>query len=74
MQLNSKIAVLQNKLEVLGNNTDSDLLESFKHQNERLQIELEEVRSEHKNVIIFMHIAFPYFIFISKNTSSSSER
>lgn len=50
MQLNSKLAVLQNKLELLGSNSDSDLLESYKQQNERLQMELDEVRSEHKNV------------------------
>ncbi|KAL0819009.1 hypothetical protein ABMA28_008294 [Loxostege sticticalis] len=50
MQLNSKLAVLQNKLELLGSNSDSDLLESYKQQNERLQMELDEVRSEHKNL------------------------
>ncbi|XP_028176619.1 centrosomal protein of 152 kDa-like [Ostrinia furnacalis] len=50
MQLNSKLAVLQNKLELLGSSSDSELLESYKQQNERLQMELDEVRSEHKNL------------------------
>ncbi|XP_075984478.1 uncharacterized protein LOC142982064 [Anticarsia gemmatalis] len=50
MQLNSRMAVLQNKLELLGSNSDSELLESYKQQNERLQNEIEEVRSELKNL------------------------
>ncbi|XP_026735819.1 myosin-11-like isoform X1 [Trichoplusia ni] len=50
MQLNSRMAVLQNKLELLGSNSDSELLESYKQQNESLQAELEEVRSELKNL------------------------
>ncbi|KAJ8711754.1 hypothetical protein PYW08_008708 [Mythimna loreyi] len=50
MQLNSRVAVLQNKLELLGSNSDSELLESYKQQNEGLQAELEEVRSELKNL------------------------
>ncbi|KAH9631985.1 hypothetical protein HF086_016545 [Spodoptera exigua] len=49
MQLNSRMAVLQNKLELLGSNSDSELLENYKQQNESLQAELEEVRSELKN-------------------------
>ncbi|XP_026735820.1 intracellular protein transport protein USO1-like isoform X2 [Trichoplusia ni] len=43
MQLNSRMAVLQNKLELLGSNSDSELLESYKQQNESLQAELEEL-------------------------------
>lgn len=50
MQLNSRIAVLQNKLELLGSNSDSELLESYKKQNERLQAEIDDVRSELKNL------------------------
>ncbi|XP_035453203.2 myosin-11 [Spodoptera frugiperda] len=50
MQLNSRMAVLQNKLELLGSNSDSELLENYKQQNESLQAELEEVRSELKNL------------------------
>ncbi|XP_059051808.1 centrosomal protein of 152 kDa isoform X2 [Achroia grisella] len=52
MQLNSCIAVLQNKLELLGSNTDSELLESYKQQNERLQSEIEESRAELKKLDI----------------------
>lgn len=54
MQLNSRMAVLQNKLELLGSNSDSELLESYKQQNESLQAELEEVRSELKNVRLLL--------------------
>lgn len=50
MQLNSRLAVLQNKLELLGSNSDSELLGSYKMQNERLQTEMEEVRAELKSV------------------------
>ncbi|CAB3233435.1 unnamed protein product [Arctia plantaginis] len=50
MQLNSRVAVLQNKLELLGSNSDSELLESYKQQNERLQTEIDEVRNELKNL------------------------
>ncbi|XP_072933382.1 uncharacterized protein [Epargyreus clarus] len=49
MQLNSRVAVLQNKLELLGSNSDSELLESYKQQNEQLRNELEDVRTELKN-------------------------
>lgn len=56
MQLNSRMAVLQNKLELLGSNSDSELLESYKQQNERLQAEIEEVRSELKNVSITLMV------------------
>lgn len=52
MQLNSRVAVLQNKLELLGSSSDSELMETYKQQNERLQAELDEVRSELKNVSI----------------------
>ncbi|CAG9793262.1 unnamed protein product [Diatraea saccharalis] len=50
LQLNSKLAVLQNKLELLGSNTDSELLESYKLQNDRLQEQLEEIRSDNKKL------------------------
>jgi hypothetical protein len=50
MQLNSKIAVLQNKLELLGSNSDSELLENYKQHNEQLQAELEHARNNHKKV------------------------
>ncbi|XP_026761573.2 centrosomal protein of 152 kDa [Galleria mellonella] len=50
MQLNSHVAVLQNKLELLGSNSDSELLENYKQQNERLQTELEESRAELKKL------------------------
>ncbi|XP_063896974.1 myosin-6 [Helicoverpa armigera] len=50
MQLNSRMAVLQNKLELLGSNSDSELLDSYKQQNENLQAEIEEVRSELKSL------------------------
>lgn len=53
MQLNSRLAVLQNKLDLLGSNTDSELLESYKLQNDRLQTEMEEVRAELKSVCDF---------------------
>ncbi|XP_012550342.2 myosin-11 isoform X2 [Bombyx mori] len=49
MQLNSRLAVLQNKIELLGSNSDSELLEGYKNENERLQGELEEARAEIKN-------------------------
>lgn len=52
MQLNSRVAVLQNKLELLGSNSDSELIETYKQQNERLQAELDDVRSEFNNVSI----------------------
>lgn len=58
MQLNSRMAVLQNKLELLGSNSDSELLENYKQQNESLQAELEEVRSELKNVCKVNDIVF----------------
>ncbi|RVE45416.1 hypothetical protein evm_009934 [Chilo suppressalis] len=50
LQLNSKIAVLQNKLELLGSNSDSDLVENYKLQNDRIQEQLLELRSEHKKL------------------------
>ncbi|XP_022834016.1 paramyosin [Spodoptera litura] len=50
MQLNSRMAVLQNKLELLGSSSDSELLENYKQQNKSLQAELEEVRRELKNL------------------------
>ncbi|KAI8437618.1 hypothetical protein MSG28_011877 [Choristoneura fumiferana] len=50
MQLNSRIAVLQNKLELLSTNSDGELVENYKQQNERLQTELENVRADLKNL------------------------
>ncbi|XP_049885424.1 girdin [Pectinophora gossypiella] len=50
MQLNSRLAVLQNKLDLLGNNSDSELLESYKQQNEQLQVEIEKTRAELKSL------------------------
>lgn len=52
MQLNSRIAVLHNKLELLSTNSDGELVENYKQQNERLQTELENVRADLKNVSI----------------------
>lgn len=53
MQLNSRLAVLQNKLDLLGSNSDSELLDSYKLQNEHLRNEIEDVRAEIKNVSFF---------------------
>ncbi|XP_034836034.1 uncharacterized protein [Maniola hyperantus] len=50
MQLNSRLAVLQNKVELLGTNTDSDLVESYKAQNEQMRKDAEELRAEVKNL------------------------
>lgn len=50
MQLNSRVAVLQNKLELLGSSCDNELMETYKQQNDRLQAEVDEVRSELKSV------------------------
>ncbi|XP_048478101.1 putative leucine-rich repeat-containing protein DDB_G0290503 [Plutella xylostella] len=50
MQLTSRLAVLQNKLELLNSNSDSELLDSYKQQSERLERELEECRAECKNL------------------------
>lgn len=58
MQLNSRLAVLQNKLDLLGSNSDSDLLESYKQQNERLQTDLEKVRNELKTVRLYVNVNF----------------
>ncbi|CAH0731881.1 unnamed protein product, partial [Brenthis ino] len=50
MQLNSKLAVLQNKLELLGTNSDSELIERYKQQNEQLRKDVEDARAEVKNL------------------------
>ncbi|KAJ2954789.1 hypothetical protein O0L34_g3094 [Tuta absoluta] len=50
MQLTSRLAVLQNKLELLDTGSDSELLETYKGQNERLHADLEEARAELKTV------------------------
>ncbi|KPJ10760.1 hypothetical protein RR48_07766 [Papilio machaon] len=50
MQLNSKLAVLQNKLELLGNSCNDELLDNYKQHNEQLKNELDEVRAELKSV------------------------
>ncbi|KAL4702718.1 hypothetical protein ACJJTC_011583 [Scirpophaga incertulas] len=50
IQLNSKLAVLQNKVDVLSHTSDSELLESYRQQNEKLHTELEELRTEHKKL------------------------
>ncbi|XP_023951401.2 putative leucine-rich repeat-containing protein DDB_G0290503 [Bicyclus anynana] len=50
MQLNSRLAVLQNKLELLGTNTDSELLDTYKLQNEQMRKDSEELRAEFKNL------------------------
>lgn len=48
MQLNSRLALAQNKLDLLGTNTDSELLETYKQQNEQVQKEIENVRADLK--------------------------
>ncbi|XP_068619613.1 putative leucine-rich repeat-containing protein DDB_G0290503 [Battus philenor] len=50
LQLNSRLAVLQNKLDLLGNGSNDELLENYKQQNEHLKTELEEVRAELKSL------------------------
>ncbi|CAK1545587.1 unnamed protein product [Leptosia nina] len=50
MQLNSRIAVLQNKLELLGTHSDSELVDTYRQQNEMLRKETEDLRSEIKNL------------------------
>lgn len=50
MQLNSRLAMLQNKLELLGTNSDSELVETYKQQNEIMRKDTEDLRAEIKNV------------------------
>ncbi|CAH2095338.1 unnamed protein product [Euphydryas editha] len=50
MQLNSRLAVLQNKLELLGTNSDSELVETYKQQNEIMRKDVEDLRAEIKNL------------------------
>ncbi|GBP36145.1 Centrosomal protein of 152 kDa [Eumeta japonica] len=50
MQLNSKVALLQNKLELLGNDSDAELLINYKQRNSQLEQQLKELRAEHKVV------------------------
>ncbi|CAF4920578.1 unnamed protein product [Pieris macdunnoughi] len=52
LQLNSRIAVLQNKLELLGTHSDSELVETYRKQNEMLRKEMEDVKSEMKSIEI----------------------
>lgn len=63
MQLNSRIAVLHNKLELLSTNSDGELVENYKQQNERLQTELENVRADLKNVSI--HFFSPISLYVA---------
>lgn len=58
MQLNSKLAVLQNKLELLGTNSDSELIERYKQQNEQLRKDVEDARAEIKSVSKDNYIIF----------------
>lgn len=64
MQLNSRVAVLQNKLELLGSNSDSELMETYKQQNEQLQAELDEVRTELKHVGICNFLQIERFLYV----------
>ncbi|XP_047537466.1 putative leucine-rich repeat-containing protein DDB_G0290503 [Vanessa atalanta] len=50
MQLNSRLAVLQNKLELLGTNSDSELVETYKQQNEHMRKDAEDLRAEIKTL------------------------
>ncbi|XP_045504125.1 intracellular protein transport protein USO1 [Colias croceus] len=50
MQLNSRLAVLQNKLELLGTHSDTELVETYRQQNEQLRREADDVRGEMKNL------------------------
>ncbi|KAG6456124.1 hypothetical protein O3G_MSEX009579 [Manduca sexta] len=50
IQMNYRLTILQKKLEVLDSNSDSDLLDSYKQQNEQLQRDFEQVRAELKNL------------------------
>ncbi|XP_050672408.1 early endosome antigen 1 [Leptidea sinapis] len=50
MKLNSRVFVLQNKLDLLGSSSDGELLDEYKQQNDRLRKEGEDLRAEIKNL------------------------
>lgn len=64
MQLNSRLAMLQNKLELLGTNSDSELVETYKQQNEIMRKDTEDLRAEIKNVskdtVKLVYLTSPY--------------
>ena len=62
MQLNSKLAVLQNKLELLGTNSDSELLVTYKQQNEQIKKHADDLRNEIKNVSCVLFLFYEMII------------